>query len=345
MDRKNFLKNSLGLAGVAIAAPTLLRSEIISEEKSITTSSKNVLSCSVTNSETEGPFPTHTPSSLVQTNIVGDRTGVAFTMNIYIKNTNGNCGAYQGVLVDVWHCDKDGNYSEYGGTQMQQANYTSYHFLRGRQTTDANGLVTFTSIFPGWYQSRATHIHVHIYKPDGTSLLVTQIAFPEGTTSAVYNVNVNGTSYGYTKGMTGYTYNANDNVFSDGTSNEMSTVTGALSVGYILTHTIYVAGISSLGTRETSNHKNYKVGHNYPNPFREETVFPIVLDEKSMIDIELFDISGRKLETVINQQKLSAGKQEIKMSRNQLKSGLYVAKITIDNSKGTFKEELKVLVK
>lgn len=344
MDRKNFLKNSLGLAGITVAAPSLLRSEIISDEKNIKTSSKNILSCSVTNSETEGPFPTHTPSSLVQTNIVGDRTGVAFTMNIYIKNTNGNCEAYQGVLVDVWHCDKDGNYSEYGGTTMQQANYTTYHFLRGRQTTDANGLVSFTSIFPGWYQSRATHIHVHIYKPDGTSLLVTQIAFPEGTTSAIYNVNVNGTSYGYTKGMTGYTYNSTDNVFSDGTSNEMSTVTGSLSAGYILTHTIYVAGTSSLGTQETSIHKNFKVGQNYPNPFREETVFPIVLDEKSTVNIELFDISGRKLLTVINQQKISSGKQEIKMSGNQLKSGMYIAKITIENSKGTFKEDLKVLV-
>lgn len=343
MDRKNFLKNSLGLAGVAIVAPTLLRSEIISDEKNIATLSKNVLSCSITNSETEGPFPTHTPSSLVQTNIVGDRTGVSFTMNIYIKNTNGNCGAYQGVLVDVWHCDKDGNYSEYGGTQMQQANYTNYHFLRGRQTTDANGLVTFTSIFPGWYQSRATHIHVHIYKPDGTSLLVTQIAFPEGTTSAVYNVNVNGTSYGYTKGMTGYTYNANDNVFSDGTSNEMSTVTGSLSAGYILTHTIYVAG-SSLGTQETSNYKNFKVDQNYPNPFREETVFPIVLNEKSYVSIALYEVSGRKVSNVIDRQQLSVGKQEIKMSRNQLKPGMYIAKITIDNSKGTFNENLKVLV-
>lgn len=344
MDRKNFLKNSLGLAGIAVAAPSLFRSELISDEATINNSTKNILTCSVTNSETEGPFPTHTPSSLVQTNIVGDRTGVAFTMNIYIKNTNANCGAYQGVLVDVWHCDKDGNYSEYGGTQMQQANYTNYHFLRGRQTTDANGLVSFTSIFPGWYQSRATHIHVHIYKPDGTSLLVTQIAFPEGTTSAVYNVNVNGTSYGYTKGMTGYTYNANDNVFSDGTSNEMGAVSGSLSAGYILTHTIYVAGASNLGTQETSGNKNFKVGQNYPNPFRDETVFPIVLNEKSTVNIELFDFSGRKLATVISQQKLSAGKQEIKMSRNQLKSGMYVAKITIVNSQGTFKEDLKVLV-
>lgn len=344
MDRKKFLKNSLGLAGIAVAAPSLLRSELVSEEITISNPINNILSCSVTNSETEGPFPTHTPSSLVQSNIVGDRTGVAFTMNIYIKNTNANCGAYQGVLVDVWHCDKDGNYSEYGGTQMQQANYTNYHFLRGRQTTDANGLVSFTSIFPGWYQSRATHIHVHVYKPDGTSLLVTQIAFPEGTASAVYNVNVNGASYGYTKGMTGYTYNANDNVFSDGTSNELAAVTGSLSSGYVLTHTIFVAGLSSLGTKETSNHKNFTVGQNYPNPFREETIFPIVLDEKSTVSIELFDLAGRKVATITDQQKLSAGKQEIKMSRNQLKSGMYIAKITIENGKGIFKEDLKVVV-
>lgn len=344
MDRKNFLKNSMGLAGIVITAPNLLRSERISDKVYVNNPPKKLLSCSVTNSETEGPFPTHAPSSLIQTNIVGDRTGVTFTMNIYIKNTNANCAAYQGVLVDVWHCDKDGNYSEYGGTQMQQANYTNYHFLRGRQTTDSNGLVSFTSIFPGWYQSRATHIHVHIYKPDGTSLLVTQIAFPEGTASAVYNVNVNGTSYGYTKGMTGYTYNTNDNVFSDGTSNEMSTVTGSLSAGYILTHTIYVAGTSNLGTQETSNQKNFKVGQNYPNPFREETVFPIILEEKSTVKIDLFDMSGRKMTNVLDEQRLSAGKQEIKMSRNQLKSGMYVAKITIENSHGIFKEDVKVLV-
>lgn len=341
MDRKHFLKNTLGLAGVAVAAPIFLRSKNFAED--INPNVKNIVACTATNSETEGPFPTHTPSSLIQSDIIGGRTGVAFTMNIYIKNINANCTAYQGVLVDVWHCDKDGNYSEYGGTNMQPTNYVNYHFLRGRQTTDANGLVTFTSIFPGWYQSRATHIHVHIYKADGTSLLVTQFAFPEGTTSAVYNVNVNGSSYGYTKGMTGYTYNANDNVFSDGTSNEMSTVTGSLSGGYVLTHTINVAG-ATLGTSEVSNSNNFKVEQNYPNPFREETVFPIILNEKSNVSIELFDISGRKLLTVIDKQRLSTGKQEIKMSRNQLKSGMYVAKITIDNSKGTCIENFKVIV-
>ena len=174
-------------------------------------------------------------------------------------------------------------------------------------------------------------------------MLITQIAFPEGTTSAVYNVNVNGSSYGYTKGMTGYTYNASDNVFSDGTSNEMSTITGSLSSGYILTHTIYVAG-AILGVDEITNQKNYKVQQNYPNPFREETVFPITLDEGSNVSIELYDALGRKTLSVINRQKLSAGNQTIKMSRNLLNSGIYFAKITIENSKGKFEENIKVVV-
>ena len=234
MERKDFIRKNFGVLGAAIVVPSLLKASTTENEESTTT-------CTVTSSETAGPFPTITPNSLIRTNIVGDRTGIPFDITISIVNINANCSALQGAIVDIWHCDKDGNYSEYGGTSMQSTDYTSNHFLRGRQTTDSNGLVSFTSIFPGWYQSRATHIHVHIYKSDGTSLLVTQIAFPEGSDSAVVAVN-SASSYGYTKGMTGYTYNANDNIFSDGTSNEMSSISGSVSAGYILTHTIKVAG-------------------------------------------------------------------------------------------------------
>jgi protocatechuate 3,4-dioxygenase beta subunit len=200
-------------------------------------------SCTVSPTETEGPFPTHTPSSYVRSDIRDDRTGVNFIVTITIKNTNNNCAALANAIVDIWHCDKDGYYSEYGGSGMQSINYTGVHFLRGRQTTDANGQVSFTSIFPGWYSGRSTHIHVHVYNAAGTSLLVTQIAFPEGSTSAVATVNGSGgVAYGYTKGMTGYTYNASDNVFSDDSSgSEIATVTGSLSAGYVLTHSIYAA--------------------------------------------------------------------------------------------------------
>jgi hypothetical protein len=85
MDRKKFLKNSFGLAGIAVAAPVLLRSEIFHEEMLPEKSSQKCFNLQCNQFGNRGPFPTHTPSSLVQTNIVGDRTGVAFTMNIYIK--------------------------------------------------------------------------------------------------------------------------------------------------------------------------------------------------------------------------------------------------------------------
>jgi protocatechuate 3,4-dioxygenase beta subunit len=245
MERKHFLKNGLAALGLAAIAPLASackkNTDTTTTDGSTTTGSTG--SCTISPTETEGPFPTKSPSTLVKSDITGDRTGVLFTIKITITNKNNSCSALSGALVDIWHCDKDGNYSEYGGTSMQTTNYTSVHFLRGRQTTDSNGLVTFTSIFPGWYSGRATHIHVHVYNAAGTSLLVTQISFPEGSTSAVATVNGSGgTTYGYTKGMNGYTYNASDNVFSDDTAGlELSTVTGSLSGGYTLTHTVNVA--------------------------------------------------------------------------------------------------------
>jgi protocatechuate 3,4-dioxygenase beta subunit len=57
--------------------------------------------------------------------------------------------------VDVWHCDAAGDCSEYGS----QSGRT---FLRGIQTTDADGRVAFSTIYQGWYQGRATHIHLEV---------------------------------------------------------------------------------------------------------------------------------------------------------------------------------------
>ena len=192
--------------------------------------------CVVAPDETEGPFPTHTPASYVRSDIRDDRTGYKITNKITVVNHNNSCNALSGLLVDIWHCDAEGNYSEYGGTTMQSTNYTAVHFLRGRQTTDSTGTVTFTSIFPGWYSGRATHIHVHIYTASGTSLKVTQIAFPEGTGTALAAVN------GYGKGMTGYTYNKNDGVFSDDTAGiEIATVTGNITDGFALSINLSVS--------------------------------------------------------------------------------------------------------
>jgi len=250
MERKDFLRG-LGLIGLGSLAIPIISScsnddnaDTNSTDNTDTTDTggnTNTTSCSVTATETAGPFPTKSPSSLMTSNIVSDRTGVSLKINITIKNKNASCTALAGAIVDIWHCDKDGYYSEYGGSGMQSVDFTAVHFLRGRQTTNSDGLVNFNSIFPGWYSGRATHIHVHIYNATGTSLLVTQIAFPEGSGSAVNLVNAS-TANGYTKGMNGYTYNASDNVFSDGVSSELATVSGSVADGFILNHIIYVAG-------------------------------------------------------------------------------------------------------
>jgi protocatechuate 3,4-dioxygenase beta subunit len=247
MERKSFLKNGFSALGLVTVAPLISSckkedagSSSASGSSSGSTNGTAGGTCTEAPTETEGPFPTKVPSAYVRSNIADDRTGVPIAINISIVNKNNSCAAIGGAIVDIWHCDKDGYYSEYGGTGMQSANFTAVHFLRGRQVTDSNGLVSFTSIFPGWYQGRATHIHVHIYNASGTSLKVTQIAFPEGSNSAV--VQVNTTASGYGKGMSGYTYNASDNIFSDDTAGiEIGTIAGSVSAGFTLTHTIVVS--------------------------------------------------------------------------------------------------------
>ena len=84
----------------------------------------------------------------------------------------------EGANVEIWQCDAAGNYSQYGSQTAQT-------YLRGIQTTNANGEVTFTTIYPGWYQGRATHIHVEVTR-NGASAKVTQIAFPESVNATVY---------------------------------------------------------------------------------------------------------------------------------------------------------------
>ncbi|WP_312391577.1 hypothetical protein [Chryseobacterium sp.] len=71
-----------------------------------------------------------------------------------------------------------------------------------------------------------------------------------------------------------------------------------------------------------------------PNLFRRETIFFIHLNEKSRVTVECYAENGTKLQTILDQQELSEGKQEIKFSGNQLKSGVYHLKIIIENSSG-----------
>ncbi|MES1223354.1 MAG: intradiol ring-cleavage dioxygenase, partial [Bacteroidota bacterium] len=97
MERKEFLKQ-LGMTGLLMPLFVTCKSDDPSKSGS----------CTVTDSETAGPFPTKSPSTLEMTDIRSDRTGVAFTIKITIQNKNNSCAALADAIVDIWHCDKDG---------------------------------------------------------------------------------------------------------------------------------------------------------------------------------------------------------------------------------------------
>src|SRR5687767_13801875 len=142
MERKKFLR-----AGVIGFTTILTGTALTGDNKKQT--GQDADDCNVSPRETKGPFGTKTPSHLVQSNIKSERTVVALLINLIVVDKTNKCKPLAEAHVDIWHCDKDGNYSEYGNHPMQRTDLTSAHFLRGRQVTDANGHVSFLSIYPG----------------------------------------------------------------------------------------------------------------------------------------------------------------------------------------------------
>lgn len=230
MKRDKFLKKSLTGLGLAVSAPLLITSCKKDELDDVVAAD----ACTPSPTETDGPFPIHTPSELVQQNIIGDRVGIPLVINFTIQNTNSNCSPLEGVTVDIWQCDAKGNYSEYGG--QLDGDFTNQNFLRGRQTTDANGLVTFVSIYPGWYPGRAPHLHIEVKNSSGQSLLITQTAFPEEISSQVYATSEYNGDFD--------TPNAIDGEFTSGAGlnrNMADNVTGNITDGFVLNEVIKVS--------------------------------------------------------------------------------------------------------
>ena len=81
--------------------------------------------------------------------------GIPLRLVIHVYGVNdGSCVPLKGAKLDIWHANSQGIYS--GVKDMGTADN---NFLRGYQVTDNNGTVEFTTIYPGWYEGRAIHIH------------------------------------------------------------------------------------------------------------------------------------------------------------------------------------------
>jgi len=122
------------------------------------------LSCVVRPQQTEGPY--FVDEELDRSDIRTDTSdgsvseGTRLGLTIRVARVNGStCTPVSGAMVDVWHCDALGVYSDVADPGFSTVGQT---FLRGFQLTDADGAASFITIYPGWYQGRTVHIHFKI---------------------------------------------------------------------------------------------------------------------------------------------------------------------------------------
>lgn len=200
--------------------------------------------------ETAGPYPgegSNGPNVLNVTGVVrndirssfGTLSGTAagIPLNIALTLVSAStCAPLANRAVYIWHCDRGGLYSLYS------AGVTNQNYLRGVAQTDADGKVTFTSIYPGCYSGRWPHIHFEVFPSLATAtnvankIATSQIALPKNASDLVYATT------GYSASVTNLSQIslATDNVFSDGASLELATCTGNVTSGFTAALTVAV---------------------------------------------------------------------------------------------------------
>jgi protocatechuate 3,4-dioxygenase beta subunit len=213
--------------------------------------------CSVIPEETGGPYPGDgtnsnasgivnvlTQSGLVRNDIrssfngpTGTAAGIPLTIKLNIINANNGCVAAGNFAVYLWHCDRDGRYSLYS------SGVTDQNYLRGVQEADADGNLSFTTIFPGCYDGRMPHVHFEVYRSlaqstsAGNRIKTSQFTFPMATLNEVYATT------GYSSSATNLTHisYATDNIFSDGYALQLGAMSGNVTDGYVVTLTVAIA--------------------------------------------------------------------------------------------------------
>jgi protocatechuate 3,4-dioxygenase beta subunit len=137
--------------------------------------------CLLAPEQTEGPF--FADVGLERRDITEGLAGHPLRLGIRVVDED--CNPVAGALVDVWHCDVDGDYSAFSdgaGSSDDAGEGTT--FLRGSQVADADGIVEFATNYPGWYQGRTVHIHTKVRINDA-EVLTTQLYLPDDVTDEV----------------------------------------------------------------------------------------------------------------------------------------------------------------
>lgn len=148
--------------GAAASAPTA-GAPAAATQAATAAATQPAPACIVVPALTQGPY--FVDENLNRSDIRADtnsgtvRDGTPLALTFAVSQVNNGCTPLAGATVDVWHCDAAGVYSD---SRDPGFNTIGQNFLRGAQTTDAQGRAAFVTIYPGWYQGRAVHIHFKI---------------------------------------------------------------------------------------------------------------------------------------------------------------------------------------
>src|SRR5438876_4990692 len=199
LTRRGSLLKLAGLAGGVLGVGALKGVWLADEaEGGPAAVASGAVRCVLTPEQTEGPD--YISGERVRRNITEGRPGTPLTLRLVVLDVS-TCKPIKGAAVDIWHCDASGIYSGVSGNTGT--------FMRGIQRTNANGIATFRTVYPGWYMGRTVHIHVKVHVR-GNVVHTGQLYFPDRLTDAVYR------RAPYSSRPNRGTRNASDSVFRNG---------------------------------------------------------------------------------------------------------------------------------
>lgn len=194
--------------------------------------------CVVRPELTEGPYfvDEHLDRSDIRTD-PGDgvvSAGALLALTLNVSRLTSACAPLPGAMVDVWQCDSAGVYSDVKDPRFDTV---GKKFLRGHQFSDANGMVKFITVYPGWYPTRTVHIHFKVRSPATTAPaweFTSQLFFDDAFTDRVY------TRPPYAGRGTRTVLNANDRIYQQGGGSRLLLSVKEDGAGYAATFDLAV---------------------------------------------------------------------------------------------------------
>ena len=283
MKRSQFLKS----VGAALVLPAALPFAGSAGTRSATKDGVgNRSNCVLIPSETAGPFPLDLSENefFFRQEIHEDRVGVRLRQRIRIVGAD-NCEPMPNVRVNIWHCDRDGDYSGYAAMGSEGLTY-----CRGYQITDANGECEFVTIFPGWYPGRVTHVHFQVHVSSQYSV-ISQWTWPHE--DAVNAVSAHPDLYPAGPDPLAP---SQDGIFADGFELQLADLAWDADAEEYVSHfeaTVEGAGTSGVGYQELVNSNVFSLGQNFPNPAKSFTQIPFELKQSGEVVWSLWSADGK----------------------------------------------------